>query len=103
MYNLDLTNQSGDNIINVHCPSCGYKFSHQIKNDGKITGGVGGIAGGAMLGAKIGIAMGPLGAIAGTVPGAILGGIFGKDLGGKFDNPRCPSCGIKFVIPSSLK
>ena len=56
-----------------------------------------------MLGAKVGLAMGPLGAIAGTIPGAILGGIFGKDFGGKYDNPRCPSCGTKFSLPDRLK
>ncbi|HEY9169195.1 MAG TPA: hypothetical protein VIN72_06885 [Lutibacter sp.] len=103
MYKLDLKNQSGKNIVTVHCPSCGYKFSHNIKIEGAATGGVGGVIAGALTGAKFGIAGGPLGAIAGTIPGAILGGIFGKNIGKGFDNPRCPSCGSKFVIPNSLK
>jgi DNA-directed RNA polymerase subunit RPC12/RpoP len=87
----------------IHCPSCGYGFSHAKQNKGKLTGGASGLAAGAMLGAKVGIAMGPLGAIAGTIPGAILGGLFGKDIGKKYDNPRCPSCGTKFQIPESLR
>lgn len=87
----------------VHCPSCGYKFSHKISIGGTATGGIGGMAAGAALGAKIGIAGGPFGAIAGTIPGAILGGLFGKNIGKGIDNPRCPSCSTKFSVPNNLK
>lgn len=89
--------------LNLHCPACGFGFTHIVSIDGKIKGGVGGAAAGAILGGKIGIALGPLGAIAGTIPGAILGSIFGKDIGNNYDKPRCPNCGTKFEIPTSLK
>ncbi|NMH24968.1 hypothetical protein [Flavobacterium solisilvae] len=91
------------NTVNIHCPSCGYKFLHKKNNSGEIKGGLGGVAAGAIIGAKFGIAGGPLGAIAGTIPGAILGGIFGKDyIGKKFDRPMCPSCGTKFMLPKNI-
>lgn len=97
------SNTSKENFVYVHCPSCGYGFSHEKAIGGKITGGAGGATAGAVLGAKVGIAMGPLGAIAGTIPGAILGGIFGKSFGNKYDKPRCPKCATKFEIPNNLK
>ncbi|MET7029808.1 hypothetical protein [Sediminicola luteus] len=99
----DLFENSKPEKVYVHCPSCGYGFTHKKKFSGKITGGSGGAAAGAMLGAKVGLAMGPLGAMAGTIPGAILGGIFGKDLGKKYDNPRCPLCATSFSLPNNLK
>lgn len=89
--------------IFVHCPGCGYGFTHELLSNGKAVGGISGASAGAILGAKVGIAMGPLGAIAGTIPGAILGGLFGNNLGNNYDNPRCPNCNTKFQIPSSLK
>ena len=89
--------------VYVHCPSCGEGFSHSKQSGGKVTGGVGGATAGAILGAKLGIVMGPLGAMAGTIPGAIIGGLFGQDFGKKYDNPRCPNCGIKFQLPDSLR
>jgi DNA-directed RNA polymerase subunit RPC12/RpoP len=88
--------------IYLHCPSCGYGFTHELIIDGKVKGGLGGVAAGALLGGKIGLALGPFGAMAGTIPGAILGGIFGKNIGNDFDKPRCPDCGTKFQIPRSL-
>ena len=96
-------NTNNEKKVMVHCPSCGYKFSHTITIGGTATGGIGGMAAGAALGAKIGIVGGPLGAIAGTIPGAILGGLFGKNIGKGFDNPRCPSCSTKFSVPNNLK
>ncbi len=90
-------------VISLHCPKCGYKFIHEVVNNGQISGGIGGVATGAILGGKIGIALGPLGAIAGTVPGAILGGILGKNLGNDYDSPICPNCSTKFQIPNSIK
>lgn len=87
----------------VHCPGCGFGFTHELLSNGKSLGGIGGASAGAILGAKVGIAMGPLGAIAGTIPGAILGGLFGNNLGNNYDKPRCPNCGTKFEIPNSLK
>lgn len=89
-------------IVVVHCPSCGFKFKHEVSNSGTKTGLVGGAAAGAALGAKIGIVGGPFGAIAGTIPGAILGGIFGKQGGEHFDKPTCPQCETKFSIPDNL-
>lgn len=88
--------------IYLHCPGCGYGFTHELNSSGKTVGGVSGASAGAILGAKVGIAMGPFGAIAGTIPGAVLGAIFGKNIGNNYDKPRCPSCGIKFEIPNSL-
>ena len=96
-------NSNQEKKVIVHCPSCGYKFSHKISISGTATGGIGGIIAGAITGAKIGIAGGPFGAIAGTIPGAILGGIFGKNIGNGFDNPRCPNCSTKFSVPNNLK
>jgi hypothetical protein len=95
--------ESKEGFVFVHCPSCGYSFSHEKLIGGKIAGGAGGATTGAILGAKIGIALGPLGAIAGTIPGAILGGVFGRNLGNKYDKPRCPKCSTKFEIPENLK
>jgi len=92
-----------DDDVLLYCPSCGFKFTHEIKDKGKIIGTTGGASAGAVLGAKMGIAMGPLGAIAGTIPGAVLGGLFGNKLGTKHDNPQCPVCGTKFNIPNNLK
>lgn len=101
------SNQKNDEInakeIFVHCPGCGYGFTHEPLSNGKAVGGISGASAGAILGAKVGIAMGPLGAIAGTIPGAILGGIFGNNIGNNYDKPRCPNCGTKFEIPDSLK
>lgn len=95
----DYPNEKG----NVHCPKCGYKFTHYPSNQGKVTGSAAGIFGGAVLGSKIGLALGPLGAIAGTIPGAIFGGLFGSNIGSNFDKARCPSCGTNFEIPENLR
>ena len=32
------------NTVNIHCPSCGYKFLHKKNNSGEIKGGLGGVA-----------------------------------------------------------
>ncbi len=87
----------------LYCPNCGEGFTHKVLIDGKLKGGIGGAAAGAIIGAKMGIALGPLGAIAGTIPGAIIGSLFGKDIGNRYDKPRCPNCGTKFEIPDSFK
>lgn len=68
----ELTNPVVSNVktpskeIFVHCPGCGYGFTHELLSNGKTVGGISGASAGAILGAKVGIAMGPLGAIAGT-------------------------------------
>jgi hypothetical protein len=90
------------NKIYIHCPACGFAFSHTKEDKGKNLGGFSGAAAGATLGAKVGITFGPIGAIAGTVPGAVLGFFYGKELGDKFDRPRCPSCGTKFQLPEGF-
>ena len=42
------------NTVNIHCPSCGYKFLHKKNNSGEIKGGLGGVAAGAIIGAGLG-------------------------------------------------
>lgn len=91
-----------NNLVFIHCPSCGFGFKHETSSAGTAVGGVGGAAAGAALGAKIGIVAGPLGAIAGTIPGAILGAVFGAGAGSSFDKPQCPKCGVKFAVPDNL-
>lgn len=86
-------------IVEIYCPKCGHKFSHQSSVGGKIKGAGGGVISGAILGGKIGITAGPLGAIAGTVPGAILGALFGTKIGNHFDKALCPKCKTSFNSP----
>lgn len=87
-------------LVSVFCPKCGHGFSCDKSTAGKTVGGLGGAGTGAWLGAQIGIVGGPLGAIAGTIPGAILGFVFGGKAGRSIvDDPKCPKCGVKFVLP----
>lgn len=93
--------QKAIELISVYCPSCGHGFTHEKTVSGKTVGALGGAGAGALLGAKLGIVGGPLGAIAGTIPGAILGAVFGGKTGRAVsDDPKCPKCGVKFVLPA---
>lgn len=87
-------------LVSIFCPACGHKFSHERQAKGKTIGGLGGAAVGAKIGAGVGLVAGPIGAIAGTVPGAIIGAIFGsKAARSLVDDPACPKCNQKFVMP----
>lgn len=97
--NAKIAANNPDTKSTIHCPKCGFQFSHGTTQKGKAFGGVGGAATGAALGARIGIVGGPIGAMAGTIPGAILGAIFGAKTGGYFDKPTCPECGTTFATP----
>ena len=87
-------------LLSIFCPACGHGFTHERQVKGKAIGGVGGAIAGAKVGAGIGLAGGPIGAMAGTIPGAILGAIFGSKAGRSLaDDPKCPKCSQKFVMP----
>jgi len=87
-------------LISVFCPSCGHKFTCPKASTGRTVGRWGGAGAGAWAGAQLGIVGGPLGAIAGTIPGAVLGYVFGGRAGRSVvDDPKCPKCSVKFVVP----
>jgi hypothetical protein len=86
-------------LVEIFCPKCGHKFTHQKMVGRKATGGLGGAVAGAALGAKIGIVAGPLGAFAGTIPGAFFGAMFGSSAGSKLGRPKCKKCGTSFQAP----
>lgn len=94
--------QRDENTVFLHCPNCGFKFSHNIETNGKFTGLIGGATVGGVLGSSIGIA-GAFGAISGTLPAVIIVGFLGKLFGENFDKPKCVKCSVKFHIPSDIK
>jgi phage tail tape-measure protein len=93
--------------VYVHCPACGKGFVHMKENSVKVVtvktaGGAGGFAAGATIGAKLGAFLGPIGMAAGGLIGGVAGGLAGKSVGDDLARPRCPECGVKFVLPSNM-